>query len=82
MRNNSDGTRTIRPTAEVMALMCPKCAEMNESRHSKDDELAYGTLLIPVSLEQKAAVEAGFAEARKVQCHQYGHEVIVHLQAQ
>ncbi|CAG0935421.1 hypothetical protein TFLX_04261 [Thermoflexales bacterium] len=82
MRNNSDGTRTVRPIAEVMALMCPKCARLNESRHSKDDELAYGTLFIPVSLEQKAAVETGYAETRKVQCHQYGHEVTVHLQAQ
>ena len=80
MSHRSTGSITIRPTAGVMALMCTKCEQLNQANFLEGGELAIGTLLIPVTLEQKAAVEAGYYDVRRVQCHQFGHPVTVHLQ--
>ena len=70
----------VRPQAGVMTLRCPRCEAFNEAFGGPaDGEKAQGTLFVPVSLETKAAVEAGFSASQTVFCHEARHEVTVNL---
>jgi hypothetical protein len=66
----------LKPQAGVNALMCPKCAGMNDAARA---QVANGTLFVPVSLELKAQVESGVPATVSTLCHERSHEVSVTL---